>query len=109
MEREEKNRKQGRDILVLAVLLLTIFSSFADPRSVSAARKTWNVKVNNTQQAKLVKKKDQWYLKSNTINLKSSKSTERVCYLKISSKSGLNSGYYYFACRWQDRSEKNVP
>ena len=97
MEREEKNRKQGRDILVLAVLLLTIFSSFAAPRSVSAARKTWNVKVNNTQQAKLVKKKDQWYLKSDTINLKSSKSTERACYLKISSKSGLNSGYYYFA------------
>ena len=96
MEREEKIRKHGRHFLVLAVLLFAVFSSFAVPRSVFASKKTWNVKVNNTLQAKLLRKKDQWYLKSDTITLKSMKATERVFYLKISAKSGLNNGYYYF-------------
>lgn len=75
---------------------MLICGTFAVPGRVSAAEKKWNVKVNNTGNVQLVKKKDQWYLESDTLDFSNLKSAERVVYLKISSKSGLSNGYYYF-------------
>ena len=65
----------------------------------AATKNSWTVKVNNEYKAKLVKKKDQWYLQSTSIQMKNKKGTERIAYLSIPSNVGLASGYYYF---WTD-------
>ncbi len=65
----------------------------------AATKNSWTVKVNNEYKAKLVKKKDQWYLQSTSIQMKNKKGTERIAYLSVPSKAGLASGYYYF---WAD-------
>ncbi|MFR4299350.1 MAG: serine hydrolase [Blautia faecis] len=65
----------------------------------AATKNSWTVKVNNEYKAKLVKKKDQWYLQSTSIQMKNKKGTERIAYLFVPSKAGLASGYYYF---WAD-------
>lgn len=65
----------------------------------AATKNSWTVKVNNEYKTKLVKKKDQWYLQSTSIQMKNKKGTERITYLSIPSNVGLASGYYYF---WTD-------
>ena len=47
----------------------------------AATKNSWTVKVNNEYKAKLVKKKDQWYLQSTSIQMKNKKGTERIAYL----------------------------
>ena len=42
----------------------------------AATKNSWTVKVNNEYKAKLVKKKDQWYLQSTSIQMKNKKGTE---------------------------------
>lgn len=93
--RREKNKRQTF-LFILTVCFMLICGTFAVPGRMSAAEKKWNVKVNNTGNVQLVKKKDQWYLESDTLDFSNLKSAERVVYLKISSKSGLSNGYYYF-------------
>ena len=55
----------------------------------AATKNSWTVKVNNEYKAKLVKKKDQWYLQSTSIQMKNKKGTERIAYLSIPSNVGL--------------------
>lgn len=55
----------------------------------AATKNSWTVKVNNEYKAKLVKKKDQWYLQSTSIQMKNKKGTERIAYLFVPSKAEL--------------------
>ena len=73
----------------------------------AATKNSWTVKVNNEYKAKLVKKKDQWYLQSTSIQMKNKKGTERIAYLFVPSKAGLASGYYYFWQMGELTKEKN--
>mgnify|MGYP000158109593 CR=1 FL=1 len=74
----------------------------------AATKNSWTVKVNNEYKAKLVKKKDQWYLQSTSIQMKNKKGTERIAYLLYHPKAGLASGYYYFWADGRIDKEKKI-
>lgn len=95
---EKKKTNQFIHRIGLAFLILcslVILNSGTTAKAASAA-KTWKIKVNGSYQAELIRKKGAWYFKSDNLQMKDIKAAERVLYIKISSKSGLSSGYYYF-------------
>lgn len=69
----------------------------------AATKNSWTVKVNNEYKAKLVKKKDQWYLQSTSIQMKNKKGTERIGKNRISFctiQSGTCQWLLLFLGRW---------
>lgn len=92
----EKKKVQKWKIWFVRLAILCGVFFFTPQVNIQAAAKSWNVKVNKTTRAKLVKKGSQWYLQSATIKMADKKAEERVAYLSIPAKAGLKSGYYYF-------------
>ena len=73
----------------------------------AATKNSWTVKVNNEYKAKLVQKKDQWYLQSTSIQMKNKKGTERIAYLSIPSN-GTCQWLLLFWDRWTNRQKEKI-
>ena len=93
-----KSQRKNKFILHLFFLLLLGNSLIAFPNMQvqAATAKTYKVKINRVHKGELVKKKSGWYLQSKTYKITTRAAEKRVVKLTILSKSGLNSGYYYF-------------
>ncbi len=93
-----KSQRKNKFIFHLFFLLLLGNSLIAFPNMQvqAATAKTYKVKINRVHKGELVKKKSGWYLQSKTYKITTRAAEKRVVKLTILSKSGLNSGYYYF-------------
>lgn len=104
-----KSQRKNKFILHLFFLLLLGNSLIAFPNMQvqAATAKTYKVKINRVHKGELVKKKSGWYLQSKTYKITTRAAEKRVVKLTILSKSGLNSGYYYFDSKGKlDRRNK---
>lgn len=62
----------------------------------ASSKNRWSVKINNKYWGKIVRKGNECYLQCTGVQMKKLKAAKRVAYMDVSSKSGFNSGYYYF-------------
>ena len=62
----------------------------------ASSKNSWSVKINNQYRGKIIRKGNEWYLQCTGVQMQKLKAAKRVAYMDVSSKSGFNSGYYYF-------------